>query len=473
MTGASGYIGGRLVPRLLARGHSLRLLTRQPKALTARFPQCEIVAGDVSDGVVLGRALDGIDAAYYLIHSMRTNRRDFADRDRATAQAFARAAQAAGVGRIIYLGGLGDERADLSEHLRSRQEVGQILASTGVPVTEFRAAVIVGSGSVSFEMIRYLTERLPAMVAPRWVKTRCQPIAIRDVLSYLTNTLDLPNTAGRIYEIGGADVLSYREMMFTYARIRGLRRFMLVVPVLTPRLSSYWVHLVTPIPAYIARNLIDSLHNEVVVHDESARRDFAIEPMGYADAVQRALNRYTPAGPETTWFDAPDIAALPGEFAGLTQGMLIDRRERRSGATPMALFAVFSGLGGTRGWLYADWLWELRGAIDGLMGGIGRRRGRRSQTELRVGDALDFWRVEAYEPNHLLRLRAEMKVPGHAWLQFEALPARDGTGSALRQTAFFEPRGIFGYLYWYAVAPLHTLIFGKMATRIAQLAERT
>jgi hypothetical protein len=320
-------------------------------------------------------------------------------------------------------------------------------------------------------MIRYLTERLPVMIAPRWVSTRCQPIGIRDVLAYLVGALDLPQTAGRIFEIGGADVLSYREMMLRYAAARGLTRRMLVVPFFTPRLSSYWVHLVTPIPASIARPLIDGLHNEVIVRDDAARRAFpAIVPIGYDEALRRALDRYRTTGPQTTWFDAFDVRTLPGEFSGLEQGMLIDRRERRSGAAPGDVFRVFSRLGGRRGWLYANGLWYVRGVMDRLIGGIGIRRGRRSPDDLRVGDAVDFWRVEAYRPPQLLRLRAEMKLPGLAWLQFEALE-RSGGGTTFRQTAFFEPRGIFGYLYWLGVMPFHALIFGNMADRIVAQAE--
>jgi hypothetical protein len=354
----------------------------------------------------------------------------------------------------------------LSPHLRSRHEVGDLLRASGIAVIEFRAAIIVGSGSVSFEMIRYLTERLPVMIAPRWVATRCQPIGIRDVLAYLVAALELPGQGGHIFEIGGSDVLSYREMMLRYASARGLARTLFVVPLFTPRLSSYWVHLVTPIPASIARALIDGLHNEVIVRDDAAQRAFpAIVPAGYDESLQRALDRYLTTGPQTTWFDAFDVRTLPGEFAGLKQGMLIDRRERSTAAPPAAVFAVFAGLGGRRGWLYADRLWYLRGVLDRLVGGIGQRRGRRSATELRVGDAVDFWRVEAFRPPELLRLRAEMKLPGLAWLQFDALP-REGGGTTLRQTAFFEPRGIFGYLYWFGVLPFHALIFGNMDDRI-------
>jgi uncharacterized protein YbjT (DUF2867 family) len=470
VTGATGYIGGRLVPILVAAGHTVRCAARDPGRLAGRFDQVEIVDGDVFNEESMRAAMDGIDVAYYLVHSMSNDRHDFTRSDRLAAERFGSAARAAGIGRIVFLGGLGADDTKLSLHLRSRHEVGDLLRASGVPVTEFRAAIIVGSGSVSFEMIRYLTERLPVMIAPKWVSTRCQPIGVRDVLAYLVAALDLPATPGRIFEIGGPDVLSYHEMMMRYAAVRGLARKLLVVPLFTPRLSSYWVHLVTPIPASIARALIDGLHNEVIVRDDAARQAFpSIEPAGYDESLKRALDRYLTTGPQTTWFDAFDVRTLPGEFAGVKQGMLIDRRERSTEAPPHDVFTVFAGLGGRRGWLYADRLWYFRGILDLLVGGIGNRRGRRSETDLRVGDAVDFWRVEAYRPNELLRLRAEMKLPGLAWLQFEALESERG-GTTLRQTAFFEPRGVFGYLYWLCVLPFHELIFGNMANRIVQQA---
>ena len=473
VTGATGYIGGRLVPALLAAGHSVRCLARDTARLEGRFDGAEIVQGDLFDEASVDAALRDCDVAYYLVHSMSDDRRDFAQRDREGAQIFGHAAAAAGTKRVIYLGGLGKDGTGkkLSRHLRSRHEVGEQLRRGGVAVTEFRAAIIVGAGSVSFEMIRDLTERLPVMVAPKWVRTRCQPIGIRDVIAYLVAALTVPESVGRIIEIGGPDVLPFEELMQHYAAVRGLKRRIVIVPVLSPALSSRWVHFVTPIPSSIARPLIEGLFNEVVVHDGSARTLFPhIVPIGYDEAVRRALDRYRTAGPETTWFDAFDVKTLPGEFAGSEQGMLIDRRERESRAAPADVFRVFTSLGGSKGWLYADWLWELRGVMDRFVGGIGTRRGRRSATSLRPGDAVDFWRVEAYRPNELLRLRAEMKLPGFAWLQFEAVP-RDGGGTCLRQTAFFEPRGTFGFMYWYSVLPFHEFIFGNMASRIVQEAE--
>ena len=473
VTGATGYIGGRLVPALSAAGHAVRCFVRDPRRIAGRFPGVEIVPGDVFDRAAVRAALADCEIAYYLVHSMSDDRTDFTRRDREAARLFGEAAAQAGVARIVYLGGLGDDRPHerLSPHLHSRQEVGRELRAGGVPVTEFRAAIIVGSGSVSFEMLRYLTERLPVMIAPKWVRTRCQPIGVRDVISYLVAAIAGGASTGRIVEIGGADVLPYEAMMLRYAAIRGLARRIIIVPFFSPGLSSRWVHLVTPIPASIARPLIGGLFNEVVVRDDAARRLFPqIVPAGYDEAVTRALDRTASTGPQTTWFDAFDVKTLPGEFQGVTQGMMIDRRERTTPASPAVVFGVFSRLGGQRGWLYADWLWELRGRLDRLVGGIGTRRGRRSADTLRVGDAVDFWRVEVYEPGKLLRLRAEMKLPGYAWLQFEALP-HSGGGARLRQTAFFDPRGFFGLVYWYAVVPFHAFIFDNLATRIVREAE--
>lgn len=470
VTGATGYIGGRLVPRLREAGFGVRCYARAAERLRGRFdPAVEIVEGDIADGAALETALRGCDAAYYLVHSMATTSA-YAQADREAARIFGQAARAAGVGVIIYLGGLGEEGDALSAHLRSRHEVGDVLRESGVPTIEFRAAQIIGSGSISFEMVRYLTERLPIMVAPRWVSTRVQPIGIRDVLAYLIAALGRPRES-HVYEIGGADVMTYREMMLRYAKVRGLKRSIIVVPLLTPTLSSYWVHLVTPISARYAQPLIRGLRNEVVVHERSAERDFpAIKPMGFEDAVLIALDRYRTLGPETAWFDAFAAQRVHRDFVGVEEGMLIDHRVRESSAPPERIAEVFSSLGGAKGWLAANTLWKIRGFLDSSVGGVGLRRGRRSPADLRIGDVVDFWRVEAYERGRLLRLRAEMKVPGRAWLQFEAIP-KNGSGSTLHQTAFFEPRGLFGYLYWYGVIPFHAIVFGRMASRIVHLAE--
>lgn len=472
MTGATGYIGGRLVPRLLEASHSVRCLARNAQRLTGRFSGADLLEGDIFDEHRLREACEGVHTTYYLVHSMAESPR-FAQRDRDAAARFGKAAREAGVQRVIYLGGLGADDAALSHHLASRHEVGEVLRSSGVEVVEFRAAMIIGSGSISFEMMRYLTERLPLMIAPRWVTTRSQPISIADVLRYLVAALDVPIGDSRIYEIGGADVVTYRDMMLRYAQLRELTRKVVIVPFFTPRLSSYWVHLVTPISARLAQPLILGLRNEVIVRDNAAKRDFPeIAPIGFDAAVTRALDRYRAGGPDTTWFDAFDVRTLPATFSGVREGMLIDRKERITIATPQKVASVFTQLGGKRGWLYGNALWQLRGLMDRAFGGIGLRRGRRSATDLRLGDAVDFWRVDALEPDHTLRLRAEMKLPGKAWLEFDADRLNDGR-TRLTQTAFFEPRGLCGFLYWYLVFPFHALIFNRMASRIVLLAEQT
>jgi len=474
VTGATGYIGGRLVPRLLAAGWRVRCLVRDPARLEGRawHGQVEIVTGDVLQPDTLVPAMRGVGTAYYLVHSMGAGA-GFHARDLAAAEHFAAAAKAGGVDRIIYLGGLAVESGELSTHLRSRQQTGDVLRGAGVPVTEFRAGVIVGSGSVSFEMIRYLTERLPAMICPRWVYTRTQPIGVREVLAYLTAALTVEESRGRIVEIGGADVLDYGGMMRIYAEVRGLRRLILPVPVLTPRLSSYWVNVVTPITAAIARPLIEGLRNESIVRDDSARRLVPdIEPVGYRVAVSRALSRLTASEIETAWSDALSTSAGSSAPVILTtlEGMILEHRQRDVDADARDVFTVFTGLGGKRGWLYLNVAWVIRGLFDRLIGGVGLRRGRRDPDALRPGDALDFWRVEAVEPDRLLRLRAEMKVPGAAWLQFQIAPLRTGR-VRLTQTAYFAPKGLFGWLYWYALYPVHALIFSGMIRRVAQRAE--
>jgi len=468
VVGASGYIGGRLVPLLQARGHELVLTSRDARPLADRFPDARVVAADLLDPSTLPPALEGVEVAYYLAHSMGAGERGFAERDRRAAREFARAAARAGVSRIVYLGGLGDDTADLSHHLASRHETGVELASAGVPVTEFRAAVIIGSGSASFEILRHLTERLPVMITPRWVATRCQPIGIRDILDYLAGALDHPEVTG-IVEVGGPDVLSYGDMMRGYARARGLRRLMIPVPVLTPRLSSYWVNLVSPVPASIARPLIEGLRNEVVVRDPGPARAFDVRPAPFAVAVRRAIDRTEGHDVETTWFDAlgaPDKASL----ASMTsrEGMIVERRRRTVAAAPEVVFAEVEKLGGEAGWPYANALWRLRGLMDRVVGGVGMRLGRRDPERLRVGDALDFWRVEEVRRPALLRLRAEMKVPGRAWLQYEVEPTE--RGSALVQTAFFEPKGLPGLAYWYALYPIHGKIFGGTVRVLARRA---
>ncbi len=471
VTGATGYIGGRLVPRLMAKGHQVRCIARNPTRLEGHpWPGVEIVLGDLGDSTATANALRGIEVAFYLVHSMAEGQA-FRERDRLMALAFGEAAAKAGVKRIIYLGGLGDPEEVHSKHLVSRQEVGRCLSESGVPVIEFRAAVIVGSGSASFEMIRALTERLPIMITPKWVNTRCQPIGIRSVLEYLVEALDHPDATG-IFEIGGLDVLSYRDMMLRYASIRGLRRIILSLPVPKPELSSRWVDLVTPIPFRIAHPLVESLQTEVVVRDDRALRAFSVQPTGYDEAVHRALARMAYDDVMTTWASSLSSLSLDKPEAdqlGAYEGMLLDRRRRRVKADPAWVFEVICSLGGEEGWPAGNALWQLRGFMDRLVGGVGMRRGRRHPRELRVGDPLDFWRVEALEPGHLLRLRAEMKLPGRAWLQFEVLP--DPEGARVEQTAFFEPRGVMGYLYWYSVIPFHRFVFPGLVGAVKERAE--
>ncbi len=477
VTGATGYVGGRLVPRLLEAGYRVRVMARDRHRLEGRpwSDQVEVVEGDVLKPETLPAVMAGVTAAYYMIHSMQKalpGSGDFHQRDLQAARNFGAAARAAGVQRIVYLGGLGDPEADLSQHLRSRQETGAALREAGVPVTEFRAAVIVGSGSASFEMIRNLAERLPLMICPQWVYTKVQPIAIRNVLDYLVATLEVPESAGQVVEIGGTEVLTYGEMMLGYAAERGLKRFLIPVPVLTPRLSSYWVHWVTPIPAEIARPLIEGLRNEVVVRDDKALRLFpGIELLDYRTAVNRALAKLDAGEVETAWSDA--LVTSQGDIPPVTftvqDGMMIERRQLLVDAPSASVFEAFTSVGGERGWPSFNWAWQLRGIMDRLVGGAGFRRGRRDPDDLRMGDALDFWRVEAVEQDSLLRLRAEMKVPGRAWLQFEAKPQADGR-TLLVQTAFFAPKGLSGLLYWYSLYPIHGFIFQSMIENLGATA---
>jgi uncharacterized protein YbjT (DUF2867 family) len=476
VTGATGYVGGRLAPRLVEAGYRVRVLVRGGKErLVGRLwaADVEAVSGDVLDPASLAPVLAGVDAAFYLIHSMGSHDH-FAERDLDAARNFAQAAAQAGVKQIIYLGGLGDAATNLSEHLRSRQATGDALREAGVPVTEFRAGMVVGSGSLSFEMMRALAERLPVMLCPKWVFTRTQPIAIRDLLAYLMAALQQPEARGVIVEIGGADALTYADMMTTYARLRGLRRWLLPVPVLSPSLSSRWVNLITPIPGAIARPLVEGLRNEMVVRDDQARQLFpAIQPMDFATAVTLALGRIEQGQVETIWYDAlaSSRGDVPPVYLTEEQGMLLERRAQPVAASPATVFRVFSGIGGARGWPAYDWLWRVRGLLDRVVGGVGMRRGRRHPDELRVGDALDFWRVESVTPDRTIVLCAEMKLPGQGWLRFEAQPGDAPGTTQLVQTAFFAPKGLFGLLYWYSVYPLHGTIFSRMVKSLAAQAE--
>ncbi|NBC19236.1 MAG: DUF2867 domain-containing protein, partial [Bacteroidetes bacterium] len=476
VTGATGYIGGRLVPCLLEDGYDVRCFVRSPERLEGRpwEDDVEIVQGDALEYETVEPALADVDVAYYLIHSLGSGEDSFTERDRQAADNFGRAAKTQGVDRIIYLGGIQPKGERESEHLRSRLETGEHLRASGVPVTEFRAAVIVGSGSLSFELIRYLTERVPVLICPKWVRTPTQPIAIRNVLQYLIEALEVPESRGEIIEIGGEDVLSYRDMFEIYAKVRGLNRLIVDVPVLTPRLSSLWVGFVTPISTTIAKPLIKGLDNEVVVTDDTARDLFSVEPLSYETAVRLALRRFESDDVETSWHTAfsssmedEDVVV---ERLGEEEGLIQERRRLTVDAPPDLVFDVIKRIGGDTGWLYANPLWKLRGYMDLMAGGIGLRKSRRSYSDVRVGDAIDFWRVEAVEDGRLLRLRAEMKVPGKAWLQFQVEPEGDGR-ARITQTAFYEPKGLIGLLYWWILYPAHKLIFPGMIREIGRRAE--
>jgi uncharacterized protein YbjT (DUF2867 family) len=427
----------------------------------------EVVGGDLLDPARIRSALEGVDTVVYLVHSMSSSRQ-FDETDREAARAFLSAARDAGIGKVVYLGGLG-HGGSLSEHLRSRQEVGEILRASGIPTIELRASIVIGSGSASFEMVRALVEKLPVMVTPRWVRMQTQPIAIEDVVAYLLAAVDRDPDGGELYEIGGADRVTYLELLQEYARLRGLRRVMLPVPVLSPRLSSLWLWLVTPVYAGVGRKLVDSLRNETVVRDTRALDVFPVRPRGAREAIARALANEDREIAETRFSD--EAFAERSSYGGVRLGSrLVDRRSAPVPHPPVVAFAPIQRIGGETGWYKGALLWRLRGLLDVLAGGPGLRRGRRHPTLLRVGDTLDFWRVEAFEQDRLLRLRAEMRVPGRAWLQFEV--ERDAGGSVVTQTAIFEPVGLFGLLYWYGLWPFHGFIFGGMLRNLASAMDR-
>ena len=468
VTGASGYIGGRLVPVLEERGERVRCLARNPGYLAGRFsPDTRIIAGDVLDPDSLETALEGVDTAYYLVHSMGSGD-NFEEQDRIGARNFARVARRHGVRRIIYLGGLfGD--GELSSHLASRREVGDILASEGPLTLEFRASIIIGSGSLSFELLRSLVDRLPLMVTPSWVRTLTQPIAIEDVIAYLICGLDLELQDSTVFEIAGPDQVTYGELMQEYARQIDVRRLMIPVPVLSPNLSSLWLGLVTPLYARVGRKLVDGLRNETIVRDKSALKHFPVHPLGVGQAIDRALKQENMEIAQTRWSDAVSSSGNRPSWGGRRFGSsLVDRQQTVVNVDPARAFAPIRRIGGDQGWYFATWTWYLRGLVDLLVGGVGMRRGRRHPTDLRPGDPLDFWRVEAYEENRLLSLRAEMRLPGQAWLQFEVEPAEKG--SRITQTAVFRPLGLGGLIYWYGLYPIHWIIFRQMLREIARRA---
>lgn len=476
VTGATGYIGGRLITQLLEAGYKVRVLARNAQRLQSHswIDKVELVQGDANDPGALDAALKGVSVAYYLLHALLV-KGDFEQLERTMAKDFGDAAKRNSVGKIIYLGGIITPGQEASPHLQARVDTGRILAESTVPTFELRAGVVIGSGSASFEMLRYLTERLPIMTTPKWVKNRIQPIAVRDVLRYLVGSAGLPGSAAGIYEIAGPEVFSYADMMQAYAKVAGLRkRIIIPLPVLTPRLSSGWVGLVTPVPVTLAKRLVDSLKNEVVATDHRIR-DLIPDPEGgltnFERAVGLALVKIKEARVETRWSDAssPGTPSEPlptdPDWAG---GSLY--KDIRMVHTPDAIAKVWQrveAIGGDNGYSTASWAWELRGIMDRLVGGVGLRRGRRDPNHLEVGDALDFWRVEQLIPEKLLRLRAEMKLPGLAWLEFGLEVDEETGGTILTQVAIFAPRGLFGQLYWWAVWPMHGLVFPSMAKSLA------
>lgn len=486
VSGATGYVGGRLIPRLLEDKHRVVCLVRPQSNLDRPFADSVTVAKGSADSVDdVARAAEGCRVAFYLIHSL--GRDDFAEHDRRMAEAFRQGCERAGVERIVYLGGLGRSDDDLSPHLASRQEVGRVLGSGSVDVTEIRAAIIIGSGSASFEMLRSLTEVLPVMVTPRWVRdTRCQPVAIRDVLTCLQRAVDRHESGHEILELGGPDQMTYVEMMQGYASVAGLRpRKVISLPVLTPGLSAHWVTLVTPLPVNLARQLVDSLINDVVVTETSATKELGVEPLGFSEAMEATLQMVADLVIPTRWTGSSTISMLeatpnPEDPEWASGSVLEDVRTTTTTADPAELFAVICAIGGQQGWPTGNWMWRIRGVADKLVGGVGLRRGRRHPLDLVVGDAVDFWRVDSIEPDRFLRLRAEMKLPGHAWLEWRINPGNaesDDSGAVesgqttVQQSARFVPRGALGRAYWYVLTPFHWLIFPRMLASLVEAAE--
>ena len=469
LTGATGYVGGRLLQMLEQHGYRVRCMARRPENLVPRVgPSTQVVKGDVLDLDSLQSALKGVSVAYYLVHSM-SSEGSFEENDRKAAHNFGKIAKAAGVERIIYLGGLGNDDDDLSPHLRSRQEVGKILRQSGVPLLEFRASIVIGSGSLSFQLIRSLVERLPIMITPKWVQVSAQPIAIEDLIEYLEAALFVPDSGCRVYEIGGADQVSYADIMRIYGSCRNIGVRMIPVPFLSPHISSLWLGLITPLYARIGRKLIQSIVHPTVVCDESALKVFNIQPMGVDDAIRRAIDNEDKEFAETRWSDSLSSSGKMFSWFGVSFGSrLVDSRTIKVNMPPKFIFKPIQRIGGNTGWYAWNWLWQLRGFLDLLVGGVGMRRGRAHFEILRVGDTVDFWRVEEHDPNHFLRLAAEMKLPGRAWLEFEV--TGDDFSSTIRQTAIFDPVGLLGLIYWYALYPLHQLVFAGMLRGIADKA---
>ena len=474
VTGATGYVGGRLVPRLLESGYRVRCLVRDQTRLFGHpwLDEVEVVEGDVHKPETLPAAMQDVSAAYYLIHGMKGGQ-VYADRDMIAADNFAFAAKQAGVQRIIYLGELADEQAELSPYLRSRIETGKILRRGEVPVTEFRAGMIVGSGSALFEMIRYLSERQLFWICPRWFYTLAQPIAIRNALDYLVAALENRASERQVIEIGGPTRLIYADMLRAYAKIRGFKRLMIPVPVYSPKLSALWVHLVSPIHWRVVLPLIEGLHAESLVTNPLARELFPqIKLLDFSTAVELALEKFNTGQVETSWSDSLVNSAgdlEPYRFS-VEEGMMIERRQKLLDLPPETVFRAYTGIGGDRGWLYMDWAWEIRGWMDKMVGGVGLRRGRRDPDDLRIGESLDFWRVEGLEPNRSMLLRAEMVTPGKAWLELKSQP-RPGGKTLLMLGAYFAPEGLPGLLYWYSLWPIHKFIFDGMVRNLTKRAQ--
>jgi uncharacterized protein YbjT (DUF2867 family) len=480
VTGATGYIGGRLVPELLDRGYRVRVMTRSARRLRDHpwVDRVEVVEADAAEPDQVAAACAGADVVYYLIHALASGS-GFEEADRRAAEVMARATREAGVGRLVYLSGLTPEGEELSKHLRSRAEVADLLLGSGVPTVVLRAAVILGSGSASFEMLRYLTERLPVMITPRWVQSRIQPIAVRDVLHYLVGCAELPAEVSRNFDIGGPDVMTYEDMMQRFAAVAGLpRRRIIPVPFFSPGLSSHWVGVITPVPASLGRNLVESLKNTVVCTEHDIARWIPDPPeglLGFEDAVRLALEKIRDHAVATRWSSA-SVPGAPSESLPTDPGwaggsLYVDERSRTTSASPEALWRVVEGIGGDAGWYSFPLAWEVRGWLDRFVGGVGLRRGRRDPADLQLGDAVDWWRVEELDEGTLLRLRAEMRLPGLAWLEFHVEHDAEA-GTVLRQRATFHPSGLLGQLYWWGVAPFHGVVFGGMLRNICRAAER-
>lgn len=474
VTGATGYVGARLIPKLLERGYAVRAAGRSLARLRDRswadHPRVELCEADVTSPDSLKKACAGAAAAFYLVHSMRPGQKDFEAADHAAAENMVKAAEEAGLAQLIYLGGLGDDDKNLSKHLRSRHEVERVLKGGKVPVTILRAAMIIGAGSASFEILRYLVERLPVMITPRWVSTESQPVAIRNVIEYLVQSLEVPQVRGETFDIGGKEILTYKRLMEIYAEEAGLwKRLVIPVPVLTPRLSSYWIHFVTPIHASLARPLAEGLKNRVVTRENRIHGLIPQRLLDAREAIRLALDeaqyRLKTETEEKRW-TPPVEWSYPGDPKWAGGVIFEDKRRAVIQGSGEKVWDLIQKIGGDTGWYFADWLWNLRGGLDLLLGGVGMRRGRTNPRQLHVSDAVDFWKIERVEPGKRLMLAAEMKLPGRAILDFQILPGPENT-TVLEQTARFIPRGLAGLFYWYLVAPLHGYIFNGMLRAIS------